>query len=228
MARIRTIKPSFYLDEDLGTISRDARLLYIGLWNHSDDRGVFEWRPGKIKVEIFPYDSDVNKDLIDKWLKQLESINNIIYFDENGKPYGYIPTFLNHQKVDKPSESQYLTKTLPEVPNSLSRSESPIPLGVVMEGNSKGREKESKGIIYIEKKVYGAGNNISLSNEQYQKLKDKFGEQPLNLMIDELSAYRKLKDHPDHYLTLNNWLNRELKKQNKTPVLSSTGIRVNE
>ena len=33
MARIRTIKPQFWINEELGTIPRDARLLYIGLWN---------------------------------------------------------------------------------------------------------------------------------------------------------------------------------------------------
>jgi hypothetical protein len=32
MARTRQIKPSFFLDEDLALCSREARLLFIGLW----------------------------------------------------------------------------------------------------------------------------------------------------------------------------------------------------
>ena len=40
MARIRTIKPQFWDDLKIGRLSRDARLLYIGLWNFADDLGV--------------------------------------------------------------------------------------------------------------------------------------------------------------------------------------------
>ena len=48
MAIIRTTKPQSWLNEELGTIPRDARLLFIGLWNLSDDQGVFEWKPGEV------------------------------------------------------------------------------------------------------------------------------------------------------------------------------------
>jgi len=59
MPRIRSIKPQFWLDEDLATICRDARFMFVGLWNIADDGGVFEWRPQKIKAQLFPYDDDI-------------------------------------------------------------------------------------------------------------------------------------------------------------------------
>jgi len=33
MARIRTIKPEFWTAEQVMELSRDARLLFIGMWN---------------------------------------------------------------------------------------------------------------------------------------------------------------------------------------------------
>ena len=39
MARSRVIKPEFWSDEKLARVSREARLLYIGLWSTCDDAG---------------------------------------------------------------------------------------------------------------------------------------------------------------------------------------------
>ena len=118
MARIRTIKPQFWLNEELGTIPRDARLLYIGLWNLADDRGVFEWKPGQIKIQIFPYDTDISTKNIEKWLENLQKILNITKFKEDGKDYGYIIMFSKHQEIKRPSKWTF-TKNLPQItPNT--------------------------------------------------------------------------------------------------------------
>jgi len=119
MPRIRSIKPQFWLDERLGEIDRNARLLYIGLWNLSDDQGVFEWRPARIKIQIFPYDSDVNSGTIQQWLELLISSGDIIQFNCNGGVYGYIPTFLKHQEIKKPSKWHYATIPDNIVPHQL-------------------------------------------------------------------------------------------------------------
>ena len=58
MARIRTIKPQFWDDLKIGRLSRDARLLYIGLWNFADDLGVVIADPAWLKSKIFPYDKN--------------------------------------------------------------------------------------------------------------------------------------------------------------------------
>lgn len=107
MPRIRTIKPQFWLDEDLGSICRDARLLYIGLWNLADDTGVFEYRPARIKVQLFPYDNDVDVAKIKEWLQVLESVGNIGTFNINGKVFGYIYKFSKHQDIKNPSNWIY-------------------------------------------------------------------------------------------------------------------------
>lgn len=54
MARIRTIKPTFWTDEDMAEISESACLLAIGLLNYADDEGYFNANPKLIKAAVFP------------------------------------------------------------------------------------------------------------------------------------------------------------------------------
>lgn len=115
MPRIRSIKPQFWLDENLGGLPRDARLLYIGLWNLADDSGVFRWRSMQIKVQLFPYDSDVDAGQVERWLNMLVEIGDIEKVENNGQSFGRIKSFLEHQKIDRPSKQRFLedpTKTL--------------------------------------------------------------------------------------------------------------------
>ena len=107
MPRIRNIKPQFWLDEDLGEVSRDVRLLYIGLWNLCDDYGVFQWRPARIKVQLFPYDVDISSNEIATWLNELEGLKKINKFQNDHKNYGYIPGFPKHQDIKNPSKWRF-------------------------------------------------------------------------------------------------------------------------
>ena len=40
MARIRTIKPEFWIDDVIVELPFETRLLFIGIWNFADDAGV--------------------------------------------------------------------------------------------------------------------------------------------------------------------------------------------
>ncbi len=73
MPRIRQIKPEFYLDDELARCSRDARLLFPGLWMLADRAGRLENRPAKIKAQIFPYDNDIDGAKVTELLSQLEA-----------------------------------------------------------------------------------------------------------------------------------------------------------
>ncbi len=146
MPRIRNIKPQFWIDENLGKISREARLLYIGLWNLSDDTGVFEWRPDRIRVQLFPYDTDINSSTIEQWLNSLQDTGDIIAFTYNNNQYGYIKSFKEHQVINKPSK--YTFAPIPEhiiqedysssvvvVDEDYSSTTTPVTVGNRGEGN---------------------------------------------------------------------------------------------
>jgi hypothetical protein len=203
MARIRTIKPQFWLDEDLGSIKRDARLLYIGLWNLADDRGVFEWRPAKIRIQIFPYDADITDKKIEDFLELLSGINNIVRFEENRKPFGYIPSFLAHQDIKKPSQWAFTT-TLPDttstplVPQQLDTSST----------REKEKEKEKEKLEGKSNKTpYGEFKNVFLTLEECEKVKTKFGDVSALEKIERLSRGIASKGYKykSHYATLLTW-----------------------
>lgn len=64
MARIRTIKPSFFLNETVASLPFHWRLLFVGLWTQADREGRLEDRPMRLKAALFPYDDlDVNDGL---------------------------------------------------------------------------------------------------------------------------------------------------------------------
>jgi hypothetical protein len=95
MARIRSIKPTFFTNEDLAELSRDHRLCFIGLWTQADREGRLEDRPRRLKAALFPYDTDVN---IDQLIAGLAEKGFVLRYDADGVPAIQIVHFLKHQR----------------------------------------------------------------------------------------------------------------------------------
>jgi hypothetical protein len=115
MARKRMIDPEFWSDEEIGKWSRSARLLYIGLWNFSDDCGRFKASLGLLKGQIFPYDDP--KSLKIEKLKE-EVSNKIVWYEVNGLQYGYLRNFNKHQRIDRPQPSKLPPHQKKKSPNN--------------------------------------------------------------------------------------------------------------
>lgn len=95
MARIRTIKPSFFTHEGLADLPFEHRLCFIGLWTLADNEGRMEDRPRRIAVELFPYDRSVD---LDAMLNRLEAAGFIIRYEVDGSRYLAIPSLPKHQR----------------------------------------------------------------------------------------------------------------------------------
>jgi hypothetical protein len=105
MARIRTIKPEFPQSESMGRVTRDARLLFIMLWTLADDSGRLRGNSRMLASLLFPYDKDADG-LIDSWLEELKREDCILQYAVDDHRYLQIANWLNHQKIDKPSQSK--------------------------------------------------------------------------------------------------------------------------
>ena len=70
MARIRTIKPSFWGDEEVSELTRDARLLLVGLISSADDQGRFMASHAVISGYVFPYDG-ITAAKLGQWLEEI-------------------------------------------------------------------------------------------------------------------------------------------------------------
>ena len=94
MARIRSIKPEFFDDEDVAALSVHARLAFIGLLTQADREGRLEDRPLRLKVRLFPHDA-VDMDGL---LVELSSAQFIIRYEADNKRFIQIRTFAKHQR----------------------------------------------------------------------------------------------------------------------------------
>lgn len=103
--RIRSIKPEFWESESLGRVSREARLLFIGLFSCCDDHGRARASSRLLASRLFPYDDDALKKL-PSWIAELQKEGCIRLYKANDECYLDIPKWLNHQKIDKPSASK--------------------------------------------------------------------------------------------------------------------------
>lgn len=104
MARIRTVKPDFFEDEDVGLLSREARLLFIAAWTLADDEGLLRWAVPYLKANVFMYDDDLGSVEVAEAMAELEQ-SQMIFAYKGGKTQqrlGWIVNFRRHQKINRP------------------------------------------------------------------------------------------------------------------------------
>ncbi|CAM7250266.1 Replication protein [Enterobacter intestinihominis] len=121
MARIRTIKPEFFLHDELFELEKETglpvRLTFIGLWTQCDREGRFKWRPLRLKAAILPYD-EVDMSRV---LHALNTRGFLVKYANNTGEYGVIPSFKNHQVINnKESKSELPSISGCEILNPLS------------------------------------------------------------------------------------------------------------
>lgn len=108
--RIRTIKPEFWESETLGKVSREARLLFVGLFSCCDDSGRTRASSRLLASRLFPYDDDACRHL-PRWLAELEAQKCVRLYQVDGEHFLEIPKWLSHQKIEKPTPSKLPTFT---------------------------------------------------------------------------------------------------------------------
>lgn len=114
MARIRSIKPEFWIDETVGTLSPMERLLFIGMWTFADDEGLLRANPLYLRSVIFPYDK-FQENEIQTALDALEGKGLVYLYAQNNQHYAWIIRFRLHQRIDKPQKP---TTPGPSIQNS--------------------------------------------------------------------------------------------------------------
>lgn len=101
MARIRTVKPEFFRHEGLQDLERanpgqHVMLTFAGLWTLCDKAGRFEWKPRTIKLDVLPFlEFDMGTTLM-----LLERFSYVRRYIADGKTYGVIPSFEEHQRIN--------------------------------------------------------------------------------------------------------------------------------
>jgi len=108
MARNRMIKPEFFSDEKVSKLPLGARLLFIGLWNFSDDCGVCHNNYRKILGDIFPNDDDITARQVKNWVDFLIKGGFVAEIEFNSTKFLKIKNWGRHQIVANPSKKQWI------------------------------------------------------------------------------------------------------------------------
>ena len=111
----------FWLDEKIGSLPPEARLLYIGTWSIADDNGVLRGNPAYIRSQLFAYDEEVTAADVRRWIELLTAERMLVPFTHRGERYLLVRRFRDHQKID----ARYATELIPfaEVEAALAEAE---------------------------------------------------------------------------------------------------------
>lgn len=135
------MKPEYPLNPKVQSVSRDARLLNIHLWNLADDEGRLPDLPNWIAGSAFPCDTDITTDLVNGWLTELEDSGLIVRYRVEKQPLIQVHDWHDHQKINRPAPSQY------PAPDSASQAAARVVTDKSLTGHglvSDGMERKGK------------------------------------------------------------------------------------
>lgn len=135
--RIRTIKPSYWSDAKVCSLSVESQLLYIGLWNFADCEGLLWDDPDQIRLSIFPSRPHIR---VAALLEEILLTGLLVSVETTlGRNALWIPKFTTHQRIKNESSS--------EIAPFLARSSGQIRTGADTADNvpQEGKGREGKG-----------------------------------------------------------------------------------
>lgn len=100
------MKPAYPKHRKVRSVSRDARLLNVHLWNLADDEGRLQELLQWIIGEVFPTDEDVTPVVLREWLGELDGVGLILRYEVDGEHYIQCHDFNDHQVINKPKPSE--------------------------------------------------------------------------------------------------------------------------
>lgn len=157
MARIRTIKPSFFTSHSVAALSLTARLTFVGLWTHADDEGRAVDDARLIKAALWPLEDKHTAKRVEADLVELAKAGLIHRYETDGRRYLHVRGFSDHQRVSHAQESSLPVPppfTEPSV-NERGMSAEDSPPEVEVEGN---KEEEGKGTS-VERSANGSNGS---------------------------------------------------------------------
>jgi hypothetical protein len=103
--RIRTVKPEWLEDQQMGKASDAARLVSVGLILLADDYGNGRGHPAYIASSVWTYTLDDGREQrAERALAELAEIGFIDLYSVGGQKYFHIRNWAKHQKVKNPGK----------------------------------------------------------------------------------------------------------------------------
>jgi len=134
---------SIWASGQVAKLSRDARLLYVGLITLGDDDGRLRGAPALIRSQILPYDDDVKVADVARWIGEIEAKKLIVRYEVEGEEFMLHPKWEDYQllREDRRRDSNIPAPTLEFFPMSTKRQPNGDQMG------AKPPHKVSKGKV---------------------------------------------------------------------------------
>lgn len=100
MARKRMISPTIWEDPGFNKRSRDARLLFIGMFSNADDQGYLRGDAGSLKRLVFGFDElDIKE--VQKLIDDLKELRSLHFYQDNGEMFAHFVKWHEYQIQQK-------------------------------------------------------------------------------------------------------------------------------
>lgn len=132
------MKPAYFKDARMASLSPAVRLTYIGLWMLADDAGYYRWDPAEAGLELYGYESRSKRERdVTAHLAALVEAGRV---DDLGCDHIVIPTLVDHQRFGGPTKrvTTYQTEHVRECPHiPAGPRDSPLVPGTVRNGTER-------------------------------------------------------------------------------------------
>ena len=216
MPRIRYLKPEFFSDEDLADLPFQTRLTFQGLWCYADKEGRLEDRPKFLKAMIFPYDDvDIDKELESLCKFKGNGVPFIQRYDNGKAKYIQIIQWQKHQRPHHTEKESVFPppENPPQTPPKIKRKIK----GMGMEKQLKASTELKNGKVTVKERLNKEKYRefVLLTNEEHQKLIDKFGKEKAEQMLDVLDNAKGAKGYKykSDYRAILSWVVEKVEKE---------------
>ena len=207
---------------------------YIRLLLCVDDFGFFSGDPIEVKNAAYPRRDMLSKEIIPT-MDRLTELGLIVRYEAKGEMYLMVTNFINSPRAKRSKypapDGHYVTKTewdsgeCTTLACSLHadacnlQADAPLTVTVTV------TETENRSVNSAKRKhKYGTYQNVLLTDEELQKLKDRFSD--FEAKIQKLSDGIELKGYAykSHYLAILKWAENDKPKQGQTITERMAGL----
>ena len=95
----RLLKESVKTSAEIDKLTWFEEVVFYRLITTVDDYGCYDGRVIVLKNELFPTKDTVTKKNVEDALVKLERVKLLVRYESDGKPYIYLPTWEDHQRI---------------------------------------------------------------------------------------------------------------------------------
>lgn len=106
MLRTRSVRASFWEDEQVVGLPRDARLLLLGVWALADDEGLLVWDPALVAEQVFPGDADLSEEAAAGLMAVIAAAGLVRVYEVGVRRFGAVTDWSRVQPVSRPRPSR--------------------------------------------------------------------------------------------------------------------------